>query len=108
MKNLGLIVDVIIMTSLIFPSFTKMLSVRKINTLLNFPDTTNTMEQKNFPIKAGLVVDWVRLFDRLIILELRNVFPAVALGALLELLKKIEEIETLVLSLEDFPQTHRT
>ena len=61
---------------------------------------------KEFPCKSwSCVLDWIRLFARLIILELQNVFPAVAVRTNAD---KIEEVETLVLSQEDLPQTHRT
>jgi len=73
--------------------------VRKINTLLNSSDKTSITEQKDFEksflIKADLVVDSIRLFARLIILELRNVFPAVAVRALLELLTKSKKLKHL-------------
>jgi len=85
--------------------------VRKINTLLNSSDKTSITEQKDFEksflIKADLVVDSIRLFARLIILELRNVFPGSGRPRTPRSADKIEEVETLVLSQEDLPQTHR-
>ena len=51
---------------------------------------------KTFLIKAGLVVDWIRLFARLIVLELRNVFPAVAVRARLELLTTLKKLKRLL------------
>jgi len=39
-------------------------------------------------------VDWIRLIARLIVLELRNIFPAVAIRALLELLTKLKNLNT--------------
>ena len=51
-------------------------------------------------------MDWIRLFARLIVLELRNVFAAVAVRALLELMTKLKKLK--YLGQEDLPQTHRT
>ena len=42
-------------------------------------------------------MDWIRLFARLVVLELRNVFPAVAVRALLELLTKLKKLKHLFL-----------
>ena len=57
------------------------------------------MEQKDFKksflIKAGLIVDWTILFARLIGLELRNVFLAVVVRALLERMKKLKKLKHL-------------
>ena len=64
--------------------------------------------KKSFLIKLGVVVDWIRLFARLIVLERRNVFPAVAVRALLEPLTDFDEVETFILSQKDFPQKVRT
>ena len=50
---------------------------------------------KSFLIKAGLVLDWTILFARLIGLELRNVFPAVAVRALLERMTKLKKLKHL-------------
>ena len=51
---------------------------------------------QSFFIKAGLVVDWTRLFARLILLELLNVFPAVAARARRELLTKLKKLKHLL------------
>ena len=51
--------------------------------------------KKKFIIKAGLVVDWIRVFVRLIVLELRNIFPVVAVRSLLELLTKLKKLKHL-------------
>ena len=59
---------------------------------------TNVIYAKTSTIKiiqAGLVVDWIRLFARLIVLELCNFFPAVAVRALLELLTTLKKLKHL-------------
>jgi len=53
-------------------------------------------------------VDWIRLFARLIVLELRNVFPSVRCPRTARTADKIQEVKTLVLKQEDLTQTHRT
>ena len=80
---------VIIMTSLIFPPFTKMAfseEEKHVTEFLRQNKHHNIMKQtdflKSFLIKNDLVVDWIRLFARLFVLEFRNVFPAVAVRAL--------------------------
>ena len=50
---------------------------------------------KSFLLNTGLVVDWIRLFARFIVLELQNVFPAVAIRARLELLTKLKKLKHL-------------
>ena len=42
-------------------------------------------------IKAGLVVDWINLFARLIGLEVCDIFLAVVVRTLLELLTKLKK-----------------
>ena len=55
---------------------------------------TNVIYAKTSTIKimqSGLVVNWIRLFARLIGLELRDVFLAVAVRALHELLTTLKK-----------------
>jgi len=51
---------------------------------------------KSFLIKAGLLVDWIRVFPRLIVLELRNVFPAVVVRVRLKFLTKLKKLNHLL------------
>src|SRR6218665_1009177 len=88
------------MTSLIFSPFTKMAFSEEDKHVIKFFRQNKHYRakrflKKSFLIKAGLVVDWIRLFARLIVLELRNVFPAVAIHALLELLTKLKKLKHL-------------
>ena len=51
------------------------------------------------------MVDWIRLFARLIVLELRNVSGRSHTARTAD---KIEEVETLASSQKNLPQTHHT
>ena len=53
-------------------------------------------------------MDRIRLFARLIVLELRHVFPALVVMCIARTADKIGEVGTLVLNQKDLPQTHRT
>src|SRR6218665_4089035 len=86
------------MTSLIFSLFTKMAFSEEDKYVIKFFRQNKYYRakrflKKSFLIKAGLVVDWIRLFARLILLELRNVFPALAVRARLELLTKLKKFK---------------
>src|SRR6218665_1191454 len=65
------LVDVIIMTSLIFPPFTTMAFSEKEKQVNKFLRQNKHYGSKRclkcFLIKAGLVMDWIRLFARLIV-----------------------------------------
>jgi len=83
------------MTSLIFWPFTKMAFCEEDKHVIKNLQTKQALRGnfflKSFLIKAGLVVDWIRLFARLIVLELWNVFSAVSVREMLELLTKLKK-----------------
>ena len=87
------------MTSFIFPPNTKMAFSEEDKHVIKFLRQNKHYRAKRylkeFPHKAGLVVDWIRLFARLIVLELRNVFPTVAVRTLLELRTKLKKLKHL-------------
>jgi len=92
------------MTLLIFQPFTKMAFSGEDKPVTKFlrQNKHYGAEEflKEFPYKrwSRIGLEWIRLFARLIVLELRNVFPAVAVRELLELLTKCKKLKHLFLA----------
>src|SRR6218665_667247 len=112
MKNFGLIVDVIIMMSLIFSPFTKMAFSEEDKHVIKFFRQNKHYGAKRFlkefPHKSWSCSGLNKIIRKIDRTGTSKRLPGSSRLRTARTADKIEEVETLVLSQEDLPQTHRT